>query len=87
MKYELTEHCKQRMQQRNILLEWVEKALFEAEKTESHPKDNTLECRYARIPAMGDRVLKVVYNFTTTPIRVVTVHFDRGMGGKLGRKV
>ena len=36
-----------------------------------------------RIPEYDDRILRVVYNETSEPWRVVTVFFDRTMRGKL----
>ncbi|EAZ93103.1 DUF4258 domain-containing protein [Crocosphaera chwakensis] len=35
------------------------------------------------IPEFGNRVLRVVYKPTENPIKVITVHFDRSMKGKL----
>ena len=37
----------------------------------------------AVVPEHGNRVLRVVFNHLVTPVRVVTVYFDRKMKGKL----
>jgi len=81
--YELTEHCQIRIDEREIPLDWIAKVLFSPQKTEAHPTDPTAICVYATIPEAGDLVLKVVYNATTTPCRVITVHFDRRAKRKL----
>lgn len=81
--YELTEHCQKRLDKREMPLSWVEQVLFNPQRIEDHPIDPTLICLYGVIPEAGGRVLKVVYNFTTVPCRVITVHFERRLRGKL----
>jgi|LakMenEpi03Aug12_release.lakeMendotaPanAssembly.Ray.scaffolds.fasta_scaffold46040_2 hypothetical protein len=81
--YELTEHSKKRLSEREIPLEWIERVLFSPQRTEPDPIDPTAVWAFAAIPEAGDRVLKVVYNFTTNPCRVITFHFERRLRGKL----
>jgi uncharacterized protein DUF4258 len=77
MAYELTEHARDALEKRRIELAWVEHALDAPEATEADPVDPDLEHRLARIPEWGNRVLRVIVNRTTTPLRIVTAFFDR----------
>lgn len=81
--YELTVHAQEQIAKREIPLEWVERVLTNPTLTEAHKSDSELSHANGAIAENGDRVLRVVYNHTTTPWRVVTVHFDRKMKGKL----
>lgn len=42
-----------------------------------------MEHRLAAIAEQGYRVLRVVCDPRATPLKIVTVHFDRSMKGKL----
>ena len=44
---------------------------------ETDPEDLALGHALGRIPEHGDSVLRVVYNKTVKPWRIVTVYFDR----------
>ena len=81
--YDLSDHAKARLAERNLDLRWVALTLTEPALVEPHPDD--VDCRFAyrRIAEAEGRVLKVVYNTATEPWRVVTVHFDRRMRGRL----
>ncbi|MBD0267802.1 MAG: DUF4258 domain-containing protein [Cyanobacteria bacterium Co-bin8] len=81
--YKLSQHAKQRLTERKIELQWVIKTLAEPALVEPHPEDATCQCAYRAIPEVEGRILKVVYNTTTDPWRIVTVHFDRRMRGRL----
>ena len=83
MRYELTGHAVTVMAEREIPVGWVERVLAQPERTEPDSADPGLRHALGRIPERGDRVLRVVYNKTTEPWRVVTVYFDRGMRDKL----
>jgi hypothetical protein len=37
---------------------------------------------FARVPERNDRVLRVVYNASVHPLRVITIHFDRRVKGR-----
>jgi len=75
--YVLTDHARDALQKRQIQIAWLEQALTAPEVTEADPVDTELEHRLARIPAFGDRVLRVIINTRRTPSRVVTAFFDR----------
>jgi hypothetical protein len=81
--YLLSEHAKQRITERGILLEWIVQTLEEPQQIEPHVTDPELRYAYRCIPERGERVLKVVYNATNDPWRIVTVYFDRKLKGKL----
>ena len=83
MNYELTQHARNVLAERNIPIEWLERALREPELKMPDPTDATLERRYRKIPEHENRVLRVVVNTTVVPERVVSVYFDRTMKGKL----
>lgn len=51
--------------------------------TKSDNSDKELRHALGRIAECGDRVLRVIYNDTTTPWRIVTAYFDRTMRNKL----
>ena len=81
--YELSAHAVTVMAEREILETWVERVLSSPERTEPDAADPLLRHALGRIPERDDRVLRVVYNETTRPWRVVTAYFDRAMRGKL----
>lgn len=81
--YEFTEHAKQMIAEREIAIEWVERVLNNPVKIEQDQDDPTLRHALGRITEYGNRVLRVVYNETTEPKRIVTVYFDRKMKDKL----
>ena len=83
MKYELTKHAKQALAEREIPLEWVERAFSQPELRQPDPDDTEVERRYRKIPEFGGRVLRVAVNIAVEPNRVVSVFFDRKMKGKL----
>ena len=77
MSYELTQHARDVLDEREILIEWVERVLNRPTLREP------AESRFARIPEFGNRVLRVVINTTIVPERVVSVYFDRRMKNRL----
>ncbi len=77
MEYILTEHAREALEKRQILLAWMERALTTPEVTEADPVDPQLEHRLARIPEFGNRVLRVIVNAERNPPHVVTAFFDR----------
>jgi len=83
MNYVLTEHAKKMLTEREIPLEWLERALNEPVLCEPDPDDAALERRYRPIPEFDGRVLRVIVNATVGPIRVVSVFFDRSKRGQL----
>lgn len=81
--YEFTKHARQVIQERKIKPDWIALALSKPEKIEQDSTDQELEHALARIPEFGNRVLRVIYNKTEKPIRIITVYFDRMMRGEL----
>ena len=83
MKYELTQHARDMLAERQILTEWMERVLANPARVEPSVTDATVESRLAKIAEHGGRVLRVVVNKKAVPERVVSVYFDRTMKGKL----
>jgi len=53
------------------------------EATLRDARDSEITHALRRVPEHGNRVLRVVYNHTVDPPRVVTAYFDRTLKGKL----
>ena len=70
------------MLKRKIEPAWVERALAAPEWREVDSSKPGLVHAFVRIAERNDRVLRVVYNATVHPVRVVTVYFDRRLRGK-----
>lgn len=84
MDYELTAHARESLRKRaNIRLEWLEQVMAHPQLIQTDPIDSRLEHRLGRIDEFEGRVLRVVVNPKTDPIRVITAFFDRGMRNKL----
>jgi hypothetical protein len=83
MRFELTQHARDALVKREISMEWLERVLRFPQRTEPDGTDPMLEHRLGVIPEHGDRVLRAIINPHTTPIRVVTLYFDRKMKGRL----
>lgn len=76
MDYILTEHAQKRCKRRKIEPEWILAALTHPARTENDFDDPTLVHALLAIPEKGFRVLRVIYNETVEPVRIVTVYFD-----------
>ena len=83
MKYELTNHAKKALAEREISVDWLERTLHAPELTLPDPDDAMVERRFRKIPEFGGRVLRVAVNTTVEPVRIVSVFFDRTMKGQL----
>ena len=83
MNYELTQHARDVLHERQISVVWLERVLAHPSLIEPSTTDPALESRFAKIPEHDDRVLRVVVNKQAVPERVVSVYFDRTMKGKL----
>ena len=81
--YNLTEHAQIQISRRKIKLSWVTLVLENPQRLEDHEEDDTVRYAFGSIDEFGGRVLKVVYNHSAEPWRVITAYFDRGMRGKL----
>lgn len=82
MKYDLTQHARDVLREREIHKEWLEQVLQNPEWTEPDSTDRDLEHRLGRIEKYGNRILRVVVNPRVDPMRVITVYFDRSVKGK-----
>jgi len=63
------------LKERGIAQEWVRRTLVEPERTEQR-SDGTIHYLKA-IPEHGERVLRVVTEPESEPLRVITTFFDR----------
>ena len=82
-KFVLSAHAETVTVERSIKTEWLERVLSHPEKVEADRENADLKHALGHIPEHGNRVLRVVYNGTVRPIRVVTVYFDRTLRNKL----
>lgn len=83
MKYQLSQHAATRMRERKIQTAWLEQAIADPQRTEPDPDDPGMEHRLAAIAQRDYRVLRIVCDPRQNPLKIVTLHFDRGMKGKL----
>ena len=81
--FTLTEHAETAIAQRGVSVEWVARVLARPQRTEPDRRDASLQHALGRIAERDGRVLRVVYNDTVVPWRVVTVYFDRTQRHKL----
>lgn len=77
MDYHITEHARDALEKRQIIQEWLERALSTPERVEKDTIDDSLEHRLVRIPEFGNRMLRVIVNAQAIPPRIVTAFFDR----------
>ncbi|MHB0979257.1 MAG: DUF4258 domain-containing protein [Thermoleophilia bacterium] len=80
---EFTQHARDVIEARGIDPVWVASAVNSPEATVRDIRDAQLTHALRRIPEHGNRALRVVYNHTVDPPRVVTAYFDRTLKGKL----
>jgi len=83
MGYILSARAETIIREREIAHEWLDTTMNTPELLLPHESDPTLYHALRRIPAFGDRILRVIYNATQEPSVIVTVYFDRTMKGKL----
>ena len=83
MEYELSDHAAKRIFERKIEPHWIEATLSEPDRREQDEIDPTASHALKQIAEMDNRVLRVVYNTTTIPVRIISAYFDRRMKGKL----
>jgi|Kansoi400Nextera_1026152.scaffolds.fasta_scaffold16534_2 hypothetical protein len=81
MKYELSQHAATRMRERKIETAWLERVITKPQRKEADPDDPGREHRLAAIAERDYRVLRVVCDPQQTPLKIVTLHFDRSMKG------
>ena len=83
MKYELSKHAQTRVGQRKIKVAWLEQVIANPQRTEPDLDDPGIEHRLAAIAERDYRVLRVLCDPRQDPLKIVTLHFDRSMKGKL----
>ncbi len=76
MDYVLTEHAQKRLRKRKIAIEWIAATLEHPARTENDPDDPELAHALRAIPEREFRVLRVIYNESVVPVRVVTAYFN-----------
>jgi Domain of unknown function (DUF4258) len=81
--YDLTAHAAKVISEREIPNEWIARVLMHPLKTEPDRDDPELRHALATIAEYGDRVLRIIYNYTTSPLLIVSVYFDRTQRGRL----
>ena len=77
----LTHHASMVLRECGIHVEWVRRALTHPHLCLPDAEDPDLLHALAPIAEREDRVIRVVYNGTTNPWRVVTAYFDRAWRG------
>ena len=82
-KYVLSLHARRRVERRQIREDWISAALANPDRVELDRQDTAVRHVLKKIPEMDNRVLRVVYNNMVEPWRIVSVHFDRRLKGKL----
>lgn len=82
VRYKLTIHAATVIAERAIEAAWIERVLSRPEQTEVDRWDPSLTHAVGRIAERDHRVLRVVYNASVHPPRVVTAYFDRRQRGK-----
>jgi hypothetical protein len=75
--FALSAHALLAARERGIEPSWIERALLSPTTTMPDRRDRDLVNALRAIPEREGRVLRVVYDPTVTPWRVVTVFFDR----------
>ena len=85
VKFELSNHARRAVAEREISNEWIERTLQAPELIVPDPNDATIERYFSRIPEFGGRVLRVAVNKAVEPNRVVSVFFDRKNEGQTMR--
>ena len=81
--YVLTAHARTVLAERSIREEWLARVLQQPEREEPDKEDPELTHALGSISEHGGRVLRVVYNGSIKPVRVVTAFFDRTQRNKL----
>jgi len=81
--YELTSHAITVVRERGIKKEWIDQVLSDPNKTEPDRIDPQLRHALLPIAEHGNRVLRVIYNQSANPWRIVSVYFDRTKRGRI----
>jgi Domain of unknown function (DUF4258) len=82
MKLIFSDHALGRMAKRQLKRSWVENVINTPLRIEADKTDPDSEHRLGTAPELADRALRVIVS-KAEPKRVITVHLDRKMKGKL----
>ena len=82
MNFIFTNHALRRMAKRQLHQIWVERVIISPALIEPDKTDMELEHRLGIVPELAGRALRVIVS-KGEPRRVITVHLDRKMKGKL----
>ena len=82
MKLHFTRHALERMAKRQLPHAWIERVIENPLRIEADENDADLEHRLAIVPELAGRVLRVIVS-KDEPRRIITMHLDRKMKGKL----
>lgn len=77
IEYALTKHAETMLKERGIQLEWLERILLNPVQQHVDLTDPALKHAIGPIAENGDRLLRVIYNETVKPLRIITAYFDR----------
>ena len=80
--FTLTTHAASVIAKRRIEIDWIGRVLAKPERTETDRWDSALTHALGPIEERGARILRVVYNDSMKPPRVITAYFDRRQRGK-----
>jgi hypothetical protein len=83
MRLQISTHALAAMEERDIRLEWIERAVEAPAASEADRRDPRLLHYLKPIRERGGLVLRVIVDPDADPHRVVSVFFDRRMKGKL----
>lgn len=75
--YTLTKHAEFQIQERQISISWIEKALLNPDQVISLADIHGNTHYTKRIEEFGNRYLRVIVNPLVDPHRIVTIFFDR----------
>ncbi len=78
MPIRLTMHAREAIEDRGLLVAWVEATVTMPDHTQPDPFDPALTRAFRSIPEAAGRVLRVVYRHDGDETVIVTAHFDRG---------
>ena len=83
LKFDFTKHAEDVIKEREIPLEFIKRAVLDPDLIMPDASDINLEHKLKKITERDNRILRVVINKNSDPMRIITVFFDRSMRGKL----
>ena len=83
VEHALSKHAAEMMARRRIPRECMERALDQPQRVQNDSNDPNVVHHLRAFAEYGDRVLRVLYNRAVSPVKIVSVFWDRRMKGKL----